>query len=337
MRVLHLVECLGRARGRGATSDAELLACRAAVEGIPRVRHDVLLIADTEGEARASRLGLRTTDRVTAPLGRPTLAWRAVRALAASRPRPDVVQLWAHGIAPVARLALPRRSPVLGAPATLGVPAPSGPGRQELRAALGLRDDDLTVLLMADPVDETQSARFTFLIGLLDFAGRQAAGVLPAGARGIMRARAFQRRAVLECPIRYSSFPSAALAGACDVGVLHVHPWATASGPALERRRAAIRGAHRAGLPVVVPAHSGVADLCESSSLAEGAGLVCSGDRPADFAKVVARLFENHALRASISDAVRRHGDPAGDEALAALALSWESAAEGGRARGRAS
>ena len=45
-----------------------------------RVRHDVFLIADTEGEARAGRLGLRTADRVTAPLGCPTLAWRALRA-----------------------------------------------------------------------------------------------------------------------------------------------------------------------------------------------------------------------------------------------------------------
>ncbi len=315
MRVLHIVECLGFERGGRATSDAEVMACRAAVEGLPGLRHDVFLIADSPGEQRAAALGLRTHDRVTAPLGRAVLAWRSLKALGAARPAPEVIQPWSHSAARAARLAF-AGTPVLGVPPVLPAPAARGwRERRRLRDALALDEPDTAILLLSDPAPDGHAAPFSFLIALLDFAGHRVAGVVPQGASAAGRARAFYRRAVLECPVRFSSLPAAALATACDFGVLHAPPARGSSPHAIERRAALVRAAQRAGLRVVVPFDSGVADAVDQGLCAEA-----PGSKPADFAKAIAACPPSDPGRA-------RSEWPGNDaEVLTRLEASWRSA-----------
>jgi len=320
MRVLHLVECLGHARGRAPTPDSEVLACRAAVEGLPGLRHDVWLLADTDGERRAIDLGLRSADRVTAPLGRAVLAWRSLRRLGSARARPGVVQAWSRPVELAARIAC-AGLPVLGPPATL--PAPTGlrwPARAGMRRSLELADEDTAILLLSEPAPDAQAAGFLFLIGLLDFAGHRVAGILPRGVLKVPRSRAFYRRAVLECPVRYTSLPGAALATACDVGVLLAPPARESSAAGVERRAALVRTVERAGLPVVCPAESGV-----GGTAAFGCP-VSSGTKPADYAKAIVDYLAKRDARGAHAPAPPSSG-PAPGDTLTNLESVWRSAA----------
>jgi len=333
MHVLHLVECSGLERGTRATSDAEVGACVSAIQGIAGAKHEVWLVADSRGEQHARKLGLPTRHRVTAPLGYSALAWRGLRALAARRRRPDVVQPWGPGMSFLARLVFGQAAGVAASPSSLSAGCAPGPTRSELRESLRLASDDFIVLLLADPMSEAMSARFTFLVGLLDFTGRRAAGVVPFGAPGIARARAFHRRAVLECPIRYSSLPWGVLGTACDVGVLHVSPnRGEVHAREIEHRRALVRSAHLAGLPVVAPAHALVSDVCEVLSPSGAPGFTCQGDKPSDYARSVAALFENREALAAAADTLRSRSHASRGATLQTLARSWEVVAGRGLA-----
>ncbi len=105
MRILHLLEPV-------AGGDESVIACRVACEtGDGRIEHRVWIIGSTEAEERAAELGVRTTDRLPAPLGIGEASWRGLARLAHDRlggrgAPPDVVTCWSIGALGAARLAL---------------------------------------------------------------------------------------------------------------------------------------------------------------------------------------------------------------------------------------
>jgi hypothetical protein len=330
MHVLHLVESFGPESPGHCPSASEVgvLGCRAALEEIAEATHTVCLLADTDGERRVRALGLFTTDRITPPLRRPGMAWRALRALRAGRGPFDAIQCWDERLVPVARRAFgPAR--VVPPPRELALPSVvTSHCRARTRRELGLADDDLAVLLLADPRWRGNAQRFTFLIGLFDFAGYRTVGVIPRGAVDAQRAGEFHKGAMIASRLCPADRAGVLLSVACDVGVLQpaAHRPETEDDSATGQRRALVRAAQRLGLPVLAPRGLGVDDLCAPPG---GPDLLARSDRSADLAKVCVPLLKDRAaLEGAARAAVQVGADGSIDrDSLAALRDCWWQAA----------
>ena len=326
MRVLHLVE--SEDPDRSPTSDVAIMGCRASLEQLPDLAHDVWLLADTRGEARARELGLRTSDRLGVPSAWPLRSWPGMRALRARRPRPDVVHAWGTRAARAARWTFGRSARVTEAPDVFPVPGRvSMHERDQLRAGLGLAPGEGAVLVLAEPEHDADAHQHVFLAGLLEYSSTRATCVFPAGAHARARSRWFHRRAVLDCRLVYSNLPALALAPACEVGVLHTRRAPGAPSPEqLARRTALVLCAHRAGLPVVAAPESGTAGVCDAPGLAR---LVSPSYRPADYARTIVPLLRDRTRLREVSQQLvaRARERVARDDAPGKLRRLWERGA----------
>lgn len=79
-----------------------LAALRAIIDNQSRYAHTVVLIGSAKDERLAHDWGIRTADRIAAPLTKPQLAWTALRRYARARGKPAIVHAWG---APCAELA----------------------------------------------------------------------------------------------------------------------------------------------------------------------------------------------------------------------------------------
>jgi hypothetical protein len=297
MRILHLVEPpapgLAGALWRPAPYDAGVLACRAAIERTPELEHRVCLIGPTSAERRAGALGLHTTHRIAPPAGAVSLGWFGLESLVRDRGLPDAVQCWTRPLLRLARLALGNSVPCVGPPAEYPLPAaPASVDRDQLRRRLGLQAGEKAVLLLADPPSTADARRFVFMLGLIEVAGHRCAGVIPSGARHLVRGRRFARDANLGTNLILTDLPAWALAPACDCAVLHDAGDEPAVRSAPETAAAIARAAVGAtlirGLPVLSPAGAGTEALYD-----ERAAPLCiaaSAHTP-DIAARLVRLF----------------------------------------------
>lgn len=338
MRILHLVEPaapgLAGAVLRPHAHDAGVLACRATIERAGRFEHGVCLVGPTSAEQRARDLGLPVMDRVAPALGIPTLAWYGLEALVRERGRPDVVQCWSRTLVRLAALAFGNSAPCLAPPDEFPLPDPGRlRDRAALRRRLGMRPTGRVILLLADPPPVADARRFISLLGLLEATGHRCTGVVPAGARELIRARRFCRDAHLGSQLMQTDLPAWALAPACDCAVLHTAgdepvirdepDWA----PALAK--AAALGAQLNGLPVVAPAGSGVGALLDEETRGR---CIAESARAPDIASRLHPLLSRPELLASVSDRVRMLAGRAidADRAVDGVVARWMQVARHG-------
>jgi hypothetical protein len=139
------------------------------------------------------------------------------------------------------------------------VPAPAvatrfDADRARAREMLGIDPGDLVVLLIGDG-PEADSLRFSFLLGLMDVAGRSIVGVLPASAAHRGRGARLRRRSTRPLRVVTTNRPMLKVAPACDMAV-----WdAGGDGPVAHRDPDAGAGAVAlasvlgTGVPAVAP------------------------------------------------------------------------------------
>lgn len=331
MRILHLVEPpapgLAGAVLRPAPHDAGALACRAAIEKAPEHEHRVCLIGPASAEHRAHSLGLRTTDRISPPLGVPSLAWFGLESLVRDRGPPDAVQCWSRPLLRLARLALGNAVVCVGPPDDYPIPlSTSGTRREELRRRFGLADGEKAVLLLADPPSLADARRFVFTLGLTEVAGFPCAGVIPAGARFLVRGRRFCRDAHLGGRLVFTDLPAWTLAPACDAALLHAagdEPAVRCAPPeAPAIARAAAGGALLQGVPVIAPQSAGAEPWFDTAAAPRC--LAASAKAPHMAARLVG-LFSDAGSLEELSRHLkaRVHTMVSGDRTVAALATRW--------------
>lgn len=307
MRVLHLVAPPDLARPELAPERSDA-AVRMCVETIEREMsgdaghstHGVILIGGSSVERRAELLGLSSTDRVSPPGGVAALAWRGVRRLALARGWFDVVQPWSVDLVRLARMiSLGRVCP----PPRELTSTPTRHTRAEARAALGVHDDRPLLLMLADPPASIDVRQCWFLAGLFEVANWAGQVVVPA--------RPTSRSRRLSAPMglahaTLTDLPTASLVNACDLAAIlpPSHGPVAPDHPAIA---ASVEMALRAGVPVIVPPVSALADRVRAIDPA----LVALWNTGAAISTALGPLLEDPSRRAALSRACLAAASPA--------------------------
>lgn len=305
-RVVHVLDPDDGRRGAAARGAPPIacMACAEAIAATPECEHAVVCL-DTGG-GRVEFTGSTRTTTVAAPLGRPWLAWRAMRRVLRSLGGYEVLQPWSNAARSACRAAgaRPAGPPVRAMPS---IGAGTGRTRESIRAEAGLTGDDTPVVaLLAEPAFLADARRFVYMIGLLDVAGIPVAGLVGPGTAHLSRARRFHVEAAVKWRLLLAPEPVAALAHACDLMVL-VPPAPHRELSACERAwaRWAILRAHLLGTPVVAGSEW-MEGLCPE----EARGLLdAEGASITDIGRRLARLVLAPDLRGRIAAAVRSHAE----------------------------
>ncbi len=177
--------------------------------------------------------------------------------------------------------------------------------KRALRDRLGLGDDDLLVLPLADPPDDVDAHAMAELSGILAMASFPVVTVIPRRARFVDRAIRAWREGYFP-RLLLTDDPIASFIPAADVGVLPGDPAAYAYASFV-----LLRHAHRCGMSVAV---GGEPQADSEQQQAPAAGLaVARGTRPAALAGACKTLFDGHVSstrreRRTLADALReRH------------------------------
>jgi hypothetical protein len=369
-RILHLIDG-EHPRNNGGDPGIALRACAAVTVRLD-AEHRILLLGGRRLANLADECGLRGHDRLAPPLGRPTLAVRALRPLILGY-EPDLLQAWSFESLSAARRAapeIPRAAAIvdgaipragrihLTRSAAVGVcgraareelaglgadvdrvmilPAPAlgnaAADRARTRAALGL-DDETPVLLLLGSAPHADALRFVFLLGLLTKAGAEAAGLLPPTAAQIPRAMRFLRASGRLGRIIRSDRDSGLLLPAADLAVFEGGGITTGCPP--PRPAAATPHVVRAmarALPVVL-SRQDATDLTLPKDVAS-ACLGVNATLP-ELARLALPLMLDPHRRATVGVSARAAvAAQAGDDRFAqGLGQLWESAMAGAAKR----
>lgn len=219
---LHIIQGWSPAldhRRPGMEGSATALDCCARlIAAEPGVEHRVLLLGPASASRQARAVGLPVWRTFSPALGRPRLAWRAIREAHADMiPSPRVI-CWGSAIARAARLARVRGEPPppLHELALLASPAPPGPTRAEL----GIAEDELVFVAATDPPSRIESLVLTRALSLPDVEAIKVCGLFPLGSWGRERARRFHRDVGLHVHLRFVEVPWTRLLGIADYAVL---------------------------------------------------------------------------------------------------------------------
>ncbi|MCL4742463.1 MAG: hypothetical protein KJZ54_09710 [Phycisphaerales bacterium] len=300
-RVLHLLTPPPTGHGL----DGATIACAAAVRRTPAFKHTVCIVGAGEAETRCADLGLRTTDRIVAPLGRPALALNGLRRFVRDRAPFDAVQCWGADLGTTARRACGPMTRILPVPPAHVLDAAAADGgaradRAAARHALELNDREFVVGLLADPPTTGDARRFIFLIGLLDIAGTTICGLVDARSAWLARARRFHARAQINWRLLVTRRPLASLIAACDAAAVV----APATDPHAPPPSGLIAAAHASGVPVVAAANIVQGRLYPDEARAHCAASLGSANA---IAGTLLRLANDRPRTAALSDAVRPH------------------------------
>ncbi|HRQ72302.1 MAG TPA: hypothetical protein PLU35_04655 [Phycisphaerales bacterium] len=301
LRVLHLLSPPPTGHGL----DGATIACAAALQHTADHAHTICIIAGGEAETRCAELGLRTTDRIVAPLGRATLALNGLRRFVRDRGPFDAVQCWSAGIEATARRACGPMTRILPLPsahilAAAAADAGTHADRANARHALELDDRDFVVALLADPPASGDARQFIFLIGLLDIAGTTICGLVDARSASLARARRFHARAQINWRLLVTRRPLPSLIAACDAAAVV----ARATDPHAQPPVALIAAAHASGVPVVAAAGIVQGRLYPDEARPDCTASLGSANA---IAGALLRLANDRPRLALLSDAVRRH------------------------------
>lgn len=325
-RVLHLIQpwqppFFGAAREPSADRcDTAALACRAALRESALFDHTVLLIGGTLAAERARSLGLLRFDRLAPPLGRLSLAARALRSFMIARGPFDIVHLWGESIARIEPWRADPRA-ITATDLTLGqvrllpgmdfrtsgitrtLPPASLTARTEkqlalrrdaTRAELGLQPTDVALAILADPPDMGEIARFAYLLSVLHTADVRMVGVVNSHGREERRGLSPQREALIGGRVIVTDHPMCNLLEACDVAVFGVGTRLSAAPQeATWRSRSLARIALDLGVLVVNATPGLVPAELERFLLSPSA-------HPATIARTLTRVWESPDMLASI-------------------------------------
>lgn len=193
----------------------------------------------------------------------------------------------------------------------------AGADRAAARAELELEDDDVAVMLLADPPSAADGARFTFLLGLLFTTGVRVVGLMRAGATHQRRASRFVRMHGRRWGLISSHHSTDFLLAAADAAVWDVgdaHRGGVASAGAVTIGRAIARG-----VPVAAARHP----LSLEALGVAGNGLVA---RDATLSALAERLLpwcRDAALRRDLGSRLAR-GPRSGHAFAPDLRRLWE-------------
>ncbi|MBX3407154.1 MAG: hypothetical protein KF869_10350 [Phycisphaeraceae bacterium] len=192
--------------------------------------------------------------------------------------------------------------------------------RGRARTALGIRDDAVAVVMLADPPAAADALRFVFLVGLIHCAGVRVVAVARSGQRGDRRAARFVAGHSRRWGLVVSDRPMTELIHAADIAV-----WDTgehgipSSGPMLIRE-ALSRGVPVAAAwrPMAARALGPLASACMAAS-----------DTPQLVAGRIHALARDAALRARVADESRRFAASCAerDDFRRTLRALWEERA----------
>lgn len=96
--------------------------------------------------------------------------------------------------------------------------------RAELRARLGIREDQFAVGLIASPPRRADARRFAFILGLLYTTGTNVSGLVPRGVANLARASRFVRLHGRGWGFQPCDLPLPAMLSACDLAVWDAPP-----------------------------------------------------------------------------------------------------------------
>jgi hypothetical protein len=189
---------------------------------------------------------------------------------------------------------------------------------------LGIHPRDLVVLLIGDG-PEADSLRFSFLLGLMDVAGRSIVGLLPASAAHRGRGARLRRRSTRPLRVVTTNRPMLEVAPACDMAV-----WdAGGDGPVAHRDPDAGAGAValasvlRTGVPAIAP-QCATFEALYPEAVRERC-LAMNSSLP-ELARVLMGLADDEPGRADMGRLLQKHtADGRASEAFArAVGDAWD-------------
>lgn len=190
---LHIICCSSRPLGASEEgSDLAVAACVRELADEPSSR--VILLANRRDQNRALSLGLIPHVAIAPPLGAPELSGPTLRRVLRDQPFQSRVVAWGPRAARTARLA--GLSPQERSPEWWNLPRidrGTPASRLEVRRSLGIDDDQIVFLGIAEPAGAFDAFFMLRMLSLLDVAGRRIVGLFPRGAAGFDRTRRFHR------------------------------------------------------------------------------------------------------------------------------------------------
>lgn len=257
MRILHVLHPWSKADVdvpvRAGGSDAAVLLCKAAIKAIGESEHEVLVLGGSEEARRVQRLGVGVDRHIVPPIRRLALARRAVARELRSR-CPDQIVSWDLDWKKVGPRDVAGYSIDLSLPAStvVGVPQFGKVDRREVRASLGVGEEEFAVGLLADPPSRGEATRFIFMLCMLHIIGLPVVGVISSGAYSIARATSERRLAYTARAPIVTDLSAFTYASACDVGVLSLGSrFGGDTPPAIGSERVLAAAALQAGVPVL--------------------------------------------------------------------------------------
>lgn len=324
LTVIHVLDRGASERERGLLGDGDVQGIRAcAASLLPHCRHVSL---DLEGRTLISAIaGLRRVRRP--PDGRALLHCYSRRGAAAvriafGRRWPIVLSVGEEAESALLpfRIAGPDRlirHGFAGGSAGLAClrSGACGVGREALRGAMGIGEDECVVGALAEPSGATNARWLVFFAGILVAGGVSLTVLVPRGAAQVARMRRFHATTRLNlrvllvdggCEVGGAGSGAVSAWSACDIAVVRPDTHATGvSGSAIGR---AIRRSHGGGVPVIAPREL-APEALYAGSLEER--LVVSAATTKQIARCLSVMIEDRELRAETASLARRVAEEA--------------------------
>lgn len=176
--------------------------------------------------------------------------------------------------------------------------------RAELRAALGLEEDDVAVAVLGDPPAAVDAVWAWYVLNTIETNGTPVVGIIPSGASQIARAQRLGRTGSSKQRLIVADSPMISLIGACDVAFWDstIHPGTESHGQS-GGAAVLIGAAHAAGVPVVITRQAAPSGLYDESTAKQC--LAFNGTFP-EMARKLLPLVRDADRRADVSRRVSR-------------------------------
>lgn len=309
MRVLHLLSPADMEE----SCDAQVLGCLGAMAHLREAQHEALVVGG--GEERAWAMGLPSEMRIGAQSGSVPALRRVIRA----RGPFDVVHAWSGALERLARrsvrearvTATPMQRP--GAALVAGAAPPDEPTRRAARRTLGVGEDEVVVLIVADPPRRLEAVWAVSIQYMVERLGGNVTLVLPGGAAGAARGVNLHRSLGVRGRLVVCDAPLVVQALGADGAVL-------APGAVDRAVASQVLALHMMGVPVVARADAAAMGAHPAIGREE---LLSQSRHPAGLARPLAALARRPRRLRTLARAVRAPAREASAALAAELREAW--------------